>query len=205
MLKRAAAAWWSTTYQDHAALSASKEEIQSGYRKLAKRVHPDVSKVGDAADRFKEVQDAYDVLKDLSTKNLYDSTRNATVATPHRVDLRYNPLERENQKIVREQGRKTARNLHIFETVSRPKSILLVGLPLLFLGVFLTGKEEENKRKYQSANPETGRLKRKTSSISLYQDPKTKEWVRPDPSLFHTGIYSGWKTKSVRRGGTSRS
>ena len=79
---------------------------------------------------------------------------------------------------MREQGRKTARNLHIFETVSRPKSILLVGLPLLFLGVFLTGKEEENKRKYQSANPETGRLKRKTSSISLYQDPKTKEWVR---------------------------
>ena len=179
--------------------SASKEEIQSGYRNLAKKVHPDVSKADGAVERFKEVQDAYDILKDPSTKKLYDSTRSATVATPHRVDFQYNPLERENQKIAREQGRKTARNLHIFETVTRPKSILLIGLPLLFAGFLFTGKEEDNQKKYQSVNPETGRLKRRSDTISLYQNPKTKEWVRPDPSLFHTGVYNGWRTKSVRR------
>ena len=52
--------------------SASKDEIKSAYRKLAKQYHPDNNKSPDAADKFKEVTEAYDVLYDDNKRKLYD-------------------------------------------------------------------------------------------------------------------------------------
>lgn len=52
--------------------SASKEEIKKAYRKLARKYHPDVNKAEDAEDKFKEVQEAYDVLGDAQKKAQYD-------------------------------------------------------------------------------------------------------------------------------------
>lgn len=52
--------------------SASKDEIKSAYRKLAKQYHPDLNKAPDAADKFKEVQEAYDVLYDDNKRAQYD-------------------------------------------------------------------------------------------------------------------------------------
>ena len=43
---------------------ASKDEIKSAYRTLAKKYHPDINKAPDAESKFKEVQEAYDVLFD---------------------------------------------------------------------------------------------------------------------------------------------
>ncbi len=43
---------------------ASQEDIKRAYRKLARKYHPDVSKEQDAEERFKEVNEAYEVLKD---------------------------------------------------------------------------------------------------------------------------------------------
>ncbi|MCQ2795568.1 MAG: molecular chaperone DnaJ [Bacilli bacterium] len=52
--------------------SASKDEIKAAYRKLAKQYHPDVNKAPGAEAKFKEVQEAYDVLYDDNKRATYD-------------------------------------------------------------------------------------------------------------------------------------
>lgn len=54
------------------ARSASQEEIQRAYRKLARKYHPDVNKESGAEERFKELGEAYAVLKDDKKRALYD-------------------------------------------------------------------------------------------------------------------------------------
>lgn len=52
--------------------SASKDEIKKAYRKLARKYHPDVNKEAGAADKFKEVKEAYEVLNDDQKRAQYD-------------------------------------------------------------------------------------------------------------------------------------
>jgi molecular chaperone DnaJ len=52
--------------------NASKDDIKAAYRKLAKQYHPDINKAPDAEKKFKEVQEAYDVLFDDQKKAAYD-------------------------------------------------------------------------------------------------------------------------------------
>ena len=52
--------------------NASEAEIKSAFRKLAKKYHPDVSKEPDAAEKFKEAQEAYAVLSDSAKRQQYD-------------------------------------------------------------------------------------------------------------------------------------
>ncbi len=51
---------------------ASEAEIKSAFRKLAKKYHPDVNKEPDAAEKFKEAQEAYAVLSDEAKRRQYD-------------------------------------------------------------------------------------------------------------------------------------
>lgn len=52
--------------------NATDSEIKSAFRKLAKKYHPDVSKEENAAEKFKEAQEAYAVLSDKDKRAKYD-------------------------------------------------------------------------------------------------------------------------------------
>jgi curved DNA-binding protein len=51
---------------------ASADEIRRAYRQLARRYHPDVNKDEGADDRFKEISEAYEVLRDDEKRQRYD-------------------------------------------------------------------------------------------------------------------------------------
>ena len=51
---------------------ASPDDIRKAYRQLAREYHPDVNRAPEAEARFKEVQEAYDVLKDENKRQIYD-------------------------------------------------------------------------------------------------------------------------------------
>ena len=54
------------------AKDADQQTIKRAYRKLAKKYHPDVNKEPDAEEKFKEVQEAYDVLSNEDKRAAYD-------------------------------------------------------------------------------------------------------------------------------------
>ena len=54
---------------------ATADEIKLTYRKLARKYHPDVSKEADAEAKFKQVAEAYQVLKDVERRREYDELR----------------------------------------------------------------------------------------------------------------------------------
>ena len=52
---------------------ASEAEIKSAYRKLARKYHPDVNKTKEAESKFKDINEAYEVLSDKAKRQRYDS------------------------------------------------------------------------------------------------------------------------------------
>lgn len=65
-------------YQDYyeildVARDASQDQIHKSYRKLARKYHPDLNKSAEAEEKFKEVNEAYEVLKDPGKRKRYDA------------------------------------------------------------------------------------------------------------------------------------
>src|SRR5579862_9288447 len=90
------------------ARNASDDDIKKAFRRLARQYHPDVNKGKDAEARFKEINEAYEVLSDPQKRQMYDQFGHAgpqatgfqtffggQAANAHRgpqrgADLRYN-------------------------------------------------------------------------------------------------------------------
>jgi molecular chaperone DnaJ len=86
----------STTERDYyellgVARDADDQEIKKAFRRLARRLHPDVSEEPDAETRFREVSEAYEVLTNAETRQLYDRYGHAGLRsggfTPTHFDL----------------------------------------------------------------------------------------------------------------------
>jgi curved DNA-binding protein len=52
--------------------SATDEEVKKSYRKLARKHHPDLSKAADSQARMQDINEAYEVLRDLERRAAYD-------------------------------------------------------------------------------------------------------------------------------------
>ena len=88
------------------------------------KLNLDRNKSKHAEDVFKQVQDAYDVLKNPSLKATYDASRRLVqTGLPHYQTEKN--IDWGAQQIRKESGKKTARNLAIFEQITRPRTLLL--------------------------------------------------------------------------------
>ena len=63
--------------------NASADDIKSAYRQLAKKYHPDINKSADAPEKFKEINEAYEVLSDPNKKSNYDNYGSADGPNPN--------------------------------------------------------------------------------------------------------------------------
>jgi molecular chaperone DnaJ len=59
---------------------ASEEDIRRAYRRLAKNSHPDTSGRAESSERFRQVEEAYETLRDSGRRRDYDRTRAASEA-----------------------------------------------------------------------------------------------------------------------------
>ncbi|AUH73354.1 DnaJ C-terminal domain-containing protein [Legionella sainthelensi] len=74
---------------------ASDKDIKMAYRRLARKYHPDISKEPDAEERFKEMGEAYEVLKDPTKRAEYDKFRKNKDFNQHAQYTHWRPEETE--------------------------------------------------------------------------------------------------------------
>ena len=93
--------------------TASQDEIKSAFRKLAKKYHPDVSKEENAAEKFKECQEAYAVLSDETKRKQYDQYGHAAFTNSQGGFSGFDGLTLEEWKISLEIYLKTLVLVHL--------------------------------------------------------------------------------------------
>lgn len=112
--------------------TASEDQIKQAYLKLAKQWHPDVNSAADAADTFRRVHDAYNVLSDSSARKLYD-VRLGVQHIPGFADVRAAAGRTASQEHVAEYFRLRREVLRPQRRASVPGALLLLAIPTFFL------------------------------------------------------------------------
>lgn len=100
--------------------SATQDEIRRAYRRAARVSHPDYSRETDAS-RFREIQQAYEVLADPETRERYDRNRQHTIEVPVHIDARGRQRPRTQVREIYPSGIGTARE-HRLQSWSRRDS-----------------------------------------------------------------------------------
>jgi hypothetical protein len=78
--------------------TASTNEVIKSFRTLAKKYHPDLNKAPDAAYKFREIYEAYEILKDTRKRSSYDKYFESSVySTPNNTDQPYGSPQTENR------------------------------------------------------------------------------------------------------------
>ena len=127
--------------------TATQQEIKEAYRVLAKRYHPDVSKMANAEEKFIVITEAYEILKDPEIRRRYDLTSASpnpkkTTGRERYEDTAYRAAAR---KKAREASKKPYRKREheYFETYAAflfPKMLGCFGLVLVaILIMFIAG------------------------------------------------------------------
>lgn len=86
--------------------NASKEEVKSAYRKLAKVMHPDVNKASDAKEKFQELAEAYEILYNDSSRKAYDDLIRSCMQKSPSAREKYQNFRQNEQRKAREQAQK---------------------------------------------------------------------------------------------------
>lgn len=79
------------------AKNATEKDIKAAYRKLARKYHPDISKESNAEEKFKEMGEAYEVLKDPAKRSEYDQYQKHKEYNQH-YSQSYGPSGRQHQQ-----------------------------------------------------------------------------------------------------------
>ncbi len=132
--------------------NATLEEIKKAFRKLAKEFHPDKNKSDDASLKFREVFEAYEILKDKITKDIFDERRRKFYNKKRNVFDNEKNTKSETYEYVKKEANKRAEYFSrmtfddflqssIFilkKTISKFTLILmfLFGLFMIFFGFF---------------------------------------------------------------------
>lgn len=111
---------------------ASSDEIKNAYRKLARKYHPDVSKETDAEAKFKEVGEAYDVLKDAQKRAAYDQYGTADPSGPQFRNVDINEMFRHlREQFVHTSGARVDLNVgpngETIQKIAVPAELMITG------------------------------------------------------------------------------
>jgi DnaJ-class molecular chaperone len=119
---------------------ASKDDIQRAHRKLVREYHPDANPQDSRAEeRFKEVQQAYEVLSDDKKRREYDKTlRTSSIEASGRPDAR-GAEAKTRGGAAHETGERTNRDRGAMFTLGYLLGIVLIALVVALLIMLILG------------------------------------------------------------------
>ncbi len=144
------------TFDHYAALGiredADDDVIAAAYRALAKKYHPDSGTMrGTAsAEKFRQIQNAYEVLKDGARRKAYDEQRASSARNQDRGQTRKSRSESGQAKSSRSSaaGRSSSESVLKASGITLPAAFVIgLGLALAGVGYWWTDKEEMTSQK----------------------------------------------------------
>ncbi len=124
--------------------TATQQEIKDSYRVLAKRYHPDISKIAKAEEKFIVITEAYEILKDPEIRRRYDLT--SASPSPNKASGRERYEDTAYRSAARKKARAASKSPYLkreheyFDTYAGflfPKMLGCLGLALIAIVIML--------------------------------------------------------------------